>query len=400
MSDPKWKATVTADSTPEAVEKAAAVWKNGTWWQEGKLPSFGEHTSMDPMQWSGLPMLRRAFEGGPPVRVASWTGKLIVPADKLISKLNEILGTRLMLASGTCGKELLLASDDTMIRFKSYSRDREANIKLVTTTFENFDKANRILNTVLTQEDPREGTIFALASGMNGLYLQRIGAAGTALERDNYTSKVMEAYDHIVEELSTESPCGRLSVLSGEPGTGKTFLVRNLLTHADKAAFILVPAHMMQDMAGPEILPVLANATSELDGPAVLVVEDGDKVLVKREAGDMSAISALLNLGDGILGNVLDIRIIATTNAPKLEMDPATRRDGRLCSHVLVDALAPGQADKVLQRLCGSKMAADGVFTKPTALATVYKKARTMGWKPPSDRKKACQNHVMRPELL
>ena len=86
-----------------------------------------------------------------------------------------------------------------------------------------------------------------------------------------------------------------------------------------------------------------------------------------------------MNLGDGILGAVLDIRILATTNAETLEMDPATRRPGRLCRHLRVGPLTPQLASKALNRLTGKMVP----FDKDITVAEVYSKARSLGWKPP-----------------
>ena len=126
---------------------------------------------------------------------------------------------------------------------------------------------------------------------MGGYHLTRVGAAGTPLERGNYYPKVLANYDHVVADMKAESPCGRLVIMAGMPGTGKTYLVRSLLSDIPKAAFVIVPSHMVKELGSPELLPALASARRDgLDGPMALIIEDADKVLVNREAGDMAAI--------------------------------------------------------------------------------------------------------------
>jgi ATP-dependent 26S proteasome regulatory subunit len=83
----------------------------------------------------------------------------------------------------------------------------------------------------------------------------------------------------------------------------------------------------------------------------------------------MSTISSLLNYTDGIFGAMMDIRIIATTNADTINFDTALTRPGRLCSHVYIDLLKPERASAVYKRLTKGK---EKVYTDPVSLAQIY----------------------------
>jgi len=244
-----------------------------------------------------------------------------------------------------------------------------------------FQKVAKLCEGILTHDNPKEGFVYALAkSAMGGYGLTRVGAAGSPLERGNYPTDVLAKYDHVVADLKAEAPCGRLIIMAGEPGGGKTYMVRSLLAEVPKAAFIIVPSHMVKELGSPELLPALASARHDgLNGPMALIIEDADKVLVNREAGDMAAISSLLNMGDGILGSVLDVRIIATTNASALEMDAATRRPGRMCSYLNVGPAQPELAESIIHRLTGKSKRP----IKAQTLAEIYSFARELGWTPP-----------------
>jgi SpoVK/Ycf46/Vps4 family AAA+-type ATPase len=121
------------------------------------------------------------------------------------------------------------------------------------------------------------------------------------------------------------------------------------------------------------------------NGPIILVLEDADKCLVERSENNINSIQALLNLGDGILGSLLDIRIVATTNAEELKMDEAITRDGRLSRLIKADLLDRETACNIFKRLCPNKATPieliGGDHFKMT-LAQVYKLARKNGWKP------------------
>jgi hypothetical protein len=353
------------------------------WWNESGLPAFGEHMSTDPSSWLGIAMFKQAIAGqGPPLHVANFEGNLTVPPNKLIETLVETMQLRpVRFAYGRLGiKKILFSSDASMLALGFDDGGRYADVSIASTHEDLFKKVAKLCAGILTHDNPKEGFVYALAKGMAGYNLTRIGAAGTPLERGNYNPQVLANYDHVVADLKAESPCGRLIIMAGEPGTGKTFLVRSLLSDIPKAAFVVVPPHLVKELGSPELLPALASARGDgLTGPMALIIEDADKVLVQRDAGDMAAISSLLNLGDGILGSVLDVRIIATTNAGALEMDPATRRKGRLCSYIDVGPVEPEQAETIVHRLTGSNKRP----AKRVTLAEVYSHARSIGWTPP-----------------
>ena len=354
------------------------------WWDETAMPAFGNGIDTDPSALLGVAIFKQAIAGGPALHVANFHGNLTVPPKKLVETLVATMQLRpVRYAYGHKGiKKILFSSKESMLSLGFSEGGRYADIAMASSHEEVFKKVAQLCAGILTHDNPKEGFVYALThSAMGGYALSRIGAAGTPLERGNYNPQVLANYDHVVADLKAESPCGRLIIMAGEPGTGKTYLVRSLLADIPKAAFVVVPSHMVKELGSPALLPALAGARhGGMDGPMALIIEDADKVLVNREAGDMSAISSLLNLGDGILGSVLDVRIIATTNAKVLEMDAATRRKGRLCAYVDVGPVDPEQAETIVQRLVPGSTKRPA---KRVTLAEVYSHARDIGWKPP-----------------
>jgi hypothetical protein len=329
-----------------------------------------------------------------------WSGHLVTPPSGLLDDLSKITGTRLVSIrdKGNNNGDFTLSGETAMLSLSLYSGGTEAEVSVSTSSEEILDKLNKLLCRVLLPDNPREGLVFTLARGMQGYSITRLGIAGTPLIRTNYTPNVLADYDHVVQEQMSESPCGRLTILSGEPGTGKTYLVRSLLSDAPQSAYILIPPHLVESLGSPEILPALTQAKQEFNGPIMLIIEDADHCLVKREDsnGNMNAISSMLNLGDGILGSVLDVRILATTNAGTIQMDAATRRNGRLCRHIEVGPLSPGQATAALSSIVQKPVKP---FTEPTTLADVYATARRLGWAPPP-KAKSPEGKYARPELV
>ena len=229
-------------------------------------------------------------------------------------------------------------------------------------------------------QDPPLGQVYVLVQKMAGYSLHSCGNIDTQLERQNYSKNTTQDLDHVLSCLASKDPCGRLVVMDGPPGTGKSYAIR-AMARSIKATFVLVAPSLVGSLSGPQVIPALLDHRGE--GPIVLVLEDADTALVNRKSGgDMGQLSELLNLGDGLLGEMMDIRIIATTNAGRVDMDAAVKRPGRLCRHVNFGPLGSKQARDVYCRLLGSAHSTAVVFSSNTTLAEVYRAARRDGWKP------------------
>lgn len=236
---------------------------------------------------------------------------------------------------------------------------------------------NELFN-MFTQDKNNKGTVFALMTNEGSLDLAKLGEMKDPLIRENYQTDVVEAFDHICACLSSQSPCGRISMLNGPPGTGKSFMIRSLI-HQVNGSHIVIPGSMAADLSSPNFLSILHEA-HEPNKPIVLIIEDADLLVVNRKQGNLSILSDLLNLGDGLLGQMLDIRVIASTNAKRIELDDAVTRPGRMCRHTTISNLTFEQAKEVYKRLTEK----EATFNKRTyTLAEVYRFARQDGWVAP-----------------
>lgn len=237
------------------------------------------------------------------------------------------------------------------------------------------------------KEPEKTGHIYAIVRHGMSLSLSSIGNAGIPLESGNYTKKIMKDYKFVIEDLQSETPSGRITIMRGPAGTGKTHLIRAMLLEVPDAMFVLISPEVVTDLAGPELLPLLMQYRGATTGPIVLVLEDADHCLVKRESGNINLIQGLLNLGDGILGSLLDIRIVATTNADELNLDKAITRKGRLSKMLDVNEVDFETANGIFTRLLPNVQLPE-VLQKDNphnplkiVLADVYALAREHGWK-------------------
>lgn len=231
----------------------------------------------------------------------------------------------------------------------------------------------------VTTDEEDAGTVYYLTEEQGALRFQRMGAGGQELERGNYAPDVLTSYDRLVEELTCKKPKGRLAIFEGPPGTGKSYLLRGLLQDCSKKAnLVIVPPSLVPVMVGPSGATLLLKFRAENPTtPLVLILEDADEVLAPRSNGNLGGISGVLNIGDGIVGSTLDIRIVATTNATQTELDAAVKRPGRLNVFQHVGKLTTAQCAEIYQRLTGKEME----FEKELVLAEVYQRAYDSGWK-------------------
>lgn len=243
--------------------------------------------------------------------------------------------------------------------------DTSHRVTMYTATFDNDIHVELaiLVGEHLVPDEARK-PVYALAEGG----VVEVGSmTGVPFEPDNYTDEVVDEFEPIAYQLGKESPDGRLLLLQGPPGTGKSFLIRAFMHAVENAAFLMIPAHLVEHLAGPLLIPTLVDARQKIGPniPLILIVEDADRCLISRdkEGADLSALSAVLNASDGLLGHALDIRIVCTTNADMADLDEAILRDMRLIADLYVGPLPPEKAAAVYKRLAHEEIEVAEVHT-------------------------------------
>jgi ATP-dependent 26S proteasome regulatory subunit len=82
---------------------------------------------------------------------------------------------------------------------------------------------------------------------------------------------------------------------------------------------------MAEHLASPNLIGLLSDYCG-----SILIIEDSEKILMKRERDNSNAVSTILNLSDGFTADFLNLKIICTFNTEIKEIDPALLRRGRL----------------------------------------------------------------------
>ena len=177
---------------------------------------------------------------------------------------------------------------------------------------------------------------------------------------ENYNDDFLPVYNDLVKFV--ESNKSGIAILRGVVGSGKTSVIRNLITN-HPAKYILITTTMAEHLAQPTFMTFMQN-----NKDSIFILEDCEQILVDRTAGNYScAITNILNTADGLMSDIFNIKFICTFNADISKIDKALLRKGRCFVNYEFKELSEDKT-KVLLNRQGIELDS----YKPMTLADIY----------------------------
>ena len=193
----------------------------------------------------------------------------------------------------------------------------------------------------------------------------------------HYGAEFPAWHQQFVTGLRARPAGGGLTLLRGEPGVGKSSYLRLLLAELRQThRFYYLPANAFHLLTSPSMADFwLQEGKDHMGrGGRVVILEDAERLLMERAADNRDALSNLLNLADGFLGDALQLHVVATVNCPLDRIDPALLRPGRLMASHSFTRLTKHQAQTLAEAENLTLPVATGV-DQTYSLAELYRGA-------------------------
>jgi Domain of unknown function (DUF5925)/ATPase family associated with various cellular activities (AAA) len=244
---------------------------------------------------------------------------------------------------------MLAIGEDATVLLERY---RET-VLVVAASAGKLEEAKRIVQDIATKTPKAESRNDDLLDisvwylfGKPMVTTKRISAPSWEDIERNYPAAVRAPLNSL-RQVVRPTDAGKLILLHGEPGTGKTTAIRALMRQwqdwcsaqyiSDPERLFSHPGYMMEVVGG-----TTDNGTEKWQ---LLIAEDSDEYLrvsARKEAG--AALGRLLNLSDGVLGQGNNTLVLLTTNERLDRLHPALIRPGRCLAQVEFTKFSPSEA--------------------------------------------------------
>ena len=182
------------------------------------------------------------------------------------------------------------------------------------------------------KEKPKAAQVGLIAYD-NGYYTINSKIKKTEINLDeNYNDDFKQVYEDTLKFL--ESRNSGLVIYNGIKGSGKTSLIRHLCSNFP-AKYRIVTNAVASHLAEPEFMSFLMQ-----NKDSIFILEDCEQILMSRTENSFGgAITNILNMSDGLMSDIFNIKFICTFNADISKIDSALLRKGRCYANYTFKAL-------------------------------------------------------------
>ena len=324
-------------------------------------------------------------DGVSPMELSELVNALDSKLEQLVEVVRIHKNSRLYGDMATPHRDIVweLKGNRGLVHFRTDDHRASSTVRFVVKGMEPADNQNRLEAAVLAivqecglrftphVDESKTPVTYAFPASHGGLRIvdRDFTSSSVDLIADNYAPEVVEKVKAALDVIRITDT--GVVVLNGPPGTGKTHLLRAMLSEVTKEKRGVIcspPLTFLNDIG------LFANATSEFESSLVIFEDLGD-ILTKQASTEYAQVYAnLLNVTDGLLSLLNSTVLVLTFNTDIGRINEAILRPGRCIAHIEVDVLKREQAQKLLDAAGLSSIKLD----KSTySLAEVYEMKRT-----------------------
>jgi hypothetical protein len=193
-----------------------------------------------------------------PIFELSSSGVLKPSVKEFLKQFTDLTETNIVFESHDYDSQVFSLTSDKLNCFLHVSSSEERFIiNFYCNNYDQFLTVKAFITSHLQNKRNNENIYAISRTPKGGLDLMSLGKLEYTLEKENYEPDVVKEYEYILDEYSSPDPKGRLVILNGKPGVGKSHLVRGILSKMKNALVIILPSRLTGEIDGPELMQLI-----------------------------------------------------------------------------------------------------------------------------------------------